>query len=64
MKISIKSISAALVLSALFAGPASAMVSRGDLSRDIGSVLGTNSNVTAAIVGDTVTIEGLLWRRR
>jgi len=58
MKTSIKSISAALVLTALFAAPASAMVSQGDLNRDIGSVLGSDSNVTATVVGDTVTLNG------
>jgi len=58
MKTSIKSISAAVVLSALFAGPAFAMVSQGDVSRDIGSVLGTDSNITATVAGDTVTLSG------
>ena len=58
MKTSIQSIAAAIVLTALVAGPASAMVSKGDLSRDINSVIGSGSNVTATVAGDTVTLSG------
>jgi len=58
MKTSIKSLAAAIALSAFVAGPAAAMISQGDLSRDIGSVLGTDSNISATVVGDTVTLSG------
>jgi len=58
MKTSIKSIAAALALTAFVAGPASAMISQGDLSRDIRSAVGSDTNVTATVVGDTVTLSG------
>jgi len=58
MKTSIKSIAAAIVLTAFVAAPASAMISKGDLNRDIASVVGSGSNVTATVVGDTVTLSG------
>lgn len=58
MKTSIKSIAAAIALSALIAGPASAMVIQGDLSRAISSAIGSGSNVTATVAGDTVTLTG------
>jgi len=58
MKTSIKSIATAVVLTAFVAGPASAMISQGDLNRDIGSVVGSDTNVTATIAGDTVTLSG------
>jgi len=58
MKTSIKTIAAAIALSALFAGPASAMVSQADLLRDVMSATGGDSNVSAFVKGDTVTITG------
>ncbi len=58
MKTSIKSIAAAIALTAFVAAPASAMVLQGDLNRDINSALASGSNVTATIVGDTVTLQG------
>ena len=58
MKTSIKTLAAAIALSALVAGPASAMVSKGDLSRDILSTLSSDSNVTVSVAGDTVTLQG------
>jgi len=58
MKTSIKSFVTAVALTAVFAGPASAMVSSDDLNRDISSVLGGGSNVTASVNGDTVTLSG------
>jgi len=58
MKTSIKSIAAAIALTAFVAGPASAMISQGDLSRDINSVVGADSHITATVVGDTVTLSG------
>ena len=58
MKTSIKTLTAAIALSALMAGPASAMISKDDLSRDIQSALGSDSNVTVSVSGDTVTLQG------
>jgi len=46
MKTSIKSIAAAVVLSAVVAAPAAAMVPQGELNRDIRSALGGDSTVT------------------
>ncbi len=58
MKTSIKTFAAAIALSALVAGPASAMISQGDLNRDILSVLGADSNVTVNVDQGTVTLQG------
>jgi len=58
MKTSIKTITAAIALSALFAGPASAMVSQADVLQDVMSAVGGDSNVSAFVKGDTVTITG------
>lgn len=58
MKTSIKTIAATIVLSALFAGPASAMTSQGDLNRNIQWAMSGYSNVIARIQGDTVTLTG------
>jgi len=58
MKTSIKSIASAIALTALAAGPAAAMVPQGELNRDIASALGGDSNVTATVKGDTVTLHG------
>lgn len=58
MKTSIKSIAAAIALTAFVAGPASAMVLQSDLNRAIHSAVGSGSNVTANVVGDTVTLTG------
>ncbi len=58
MKTSIKTIAAAIALTALVAGPASAMISQGQLNQDLHSVLGAGSNIFASVDGDTVTITG------
>jgi len=58
MKTSIKTIAAAIALTAFVAGPASAMVPQGELNRDIRSALGGDSNVTAIVKGNTVTLHG------
>lgn len=58
MKTSIKSIAAAVALTAFVAAPASAMIQKNDLNRDINSSVSSGSNITATIVGDTVTITG------
>ena len=54
----IKTFAAAIALSALVAGPASAMISKGDLGQDIQSALGSDSNITVSVAGDTVTLQG------
>lgn len=58
MKTSIKTIAAAIALSALVAGPASAMVTQADVAQDVMSAVGGDSNVSAFVNGDTVTITG------
>ena len=58
MKTSIKTIAAAITLSAVVAGPASAMISQGDLNRGIHAALGADSNVTANINNGVVTLTG------
>ncbi len=58
MKTSIKTIAAAIALTALVAGPASAMISQGQLNQDLHSVVGSGSNVFASVDGGTVTITG------
>jgi len=58
MKTSIKTIAAAIALSAVIAGPASAMVTQGDVLRDVMGVVGGDSNVSTFVKGDTVTITG------
>ncbi len=58
MKTSIKSIAAAIALTAFVAGPASAMIDQSSVTRDINSVLGGGSNITATVNGDTVTLSG------
>jgi len=58
MKTSIKSIAAAVALTAFAAAPASAMVLKGDLSRDINSAISSSSNITASVQGDTVIFSG------
>jgi len=49
MKNLIKTSAAVIALTAVFAGPASAMVSKGELNRDIASVLGGDSSVTVNV---------------
>ncbi len=58
MKTSIKTIAATIVLSAVFAGPASAMVTQGNVLQDVMSAAAGDSNVSAFVNGDTVTITG------
>jgi len=58
MKTSIKTIAAAIALTAFVAAPASAMISQGDLSRDIMSAVGTDSNVNVLVQDGTVTLSG------
>jgi len=58
MKTSIKTIAAAIALTAFVAGPASAMISKDDLNRDILSSVGTDSNVTVHVQDGTVTLSG------
>ncbi len=58
MKTSIKTFAAAIAMSALVAGPASAMISKDELNSDILSAIGSGSNVTVSVIGDTVTLQG------
>jgi len=58
MKTSIKTIAATIALSALIAGPASAMVTQSDVLQDVSSAIGGDSSVSAFVSGDTVTITG------
>jgi len=58
MKTSIKTIATVIALTAFVAGPASAMISKGDLSRDIMSSVGTDSNVNVYVKDGTVTLSG------
>jgi len=58
MKNVIKSTAAAFALTVVFAGPASAMISKGDLNRDILSAVGGGSNVTVNVNEGVVTLTG------
>jgi len=58
MKTSIKTFAAAIALTALVAGPASAMVPQSDLNRSIHAALGADSNIFVSVQGDTVTLTG------
>ena len=58
MKTPMKKFAAVIALSALVAGPASAMVSQNDLRGDINAVIGSGNNVIASIAGDTLTLSG------
>jgi len=59
MKNLIKTSAAVIALTAVFAGPASAMVSKGELNRDIASVLGGDSSVTVNVdYNGLVTLSG------
>ena len=58
MKNVLKTSAAVIALTALFVGPASAMVSKGDLNRDILSAVGADSNVTVNVNSGVVTLSG------
>ncbi len=58
MKTSIKTITAAIALTALMAGPAAAMVSKGDLTQDVLSAAGAGSNVFINVDNDVATLTG------
>jgi len=58
MKNLIKTTAAVIALTAVFAAPASAMVLKGDLSRDIASVMGADSNITVQENNGVVTLTG------
>lgn len=49
---------AAIALIVAFSAPASAMISKGDLNRDILSAVGSGSNVTVNVDQGTVTLTG------
>jgi len=58
MKNVLKTSAAVVLLSAVFAAPASAMISQGDLSRDVHAALGADSNVLVTINNGVVTLSG------
>ena len=58
MKTSMKKIAAVVALTALVAGPASAMVTPNDVRSNIAAVVGTGNNVIASVSGDVVTLSG------
>jgi len=58
MKNVLKTTAAVIALTAVFAGPAAAMVSKGDLNRDVRSALGGDSNVTVTVNEGVVTLSG------
>jgi len=57
IKTSIKTMAAAIALSTLMAGPASAMILKTDINRAL-STLGADSNINATISESTVTLMG------
>jgi len=59
MKTSMKKIAAVIALTALAAGPASAMISQGDLNRDVHSAVNGGSNLFVNIdQAGVVTLSG------
>lgn len=58
MKTVIKSAVAAIALSALVAGPASAMVSQNDISKNLNSITGSGSNIFVNFQDGVVTLTG------
>ena len=58
MKNVFKTTAAVITLTAVFAGPASAMVSKGDLNRSVLSAIGADSNVVVHEKNGVVTITG------
>lgn len=58
MKNVLKSSAAAIALTFVIAGPASAMISKGDLNRDVLSALASGSNITVNVDQGVVTLTG------
>ncbi len=58
MKTVIKSTVAAIALFALAAGPASAMVSQSDLTRNLNSITGSSGNIFVNVNDGVVTLTG------
>lgn len=58
MKNVIKTTAAVIALTAVFAGPASAMVSKGDLANDVRITLGADSNISVHEKNGVVTLTG------
>lgn len=58
MKNVLKSTAAVIALTAVFTGPASAMVSQGELNRNVLSALAGGSNVSVAESNGVVTLTG------
>ena len=58
MKTSIKTIAASIALTALMAGPASAMVSVGTIAQEVQGAAGAGSNIFVSVDGDVATLTG------
>jgi len=58
MKNVLKTTAAVIALTAVFAGPASAMISKGELANDISSKLNSGSNITVQENNGVVTLTG------
>lgn len=58
MKNVIKTTAAVIALAAVFAGPASAMVSKGELTIDVSAAIGADSNITVQENNGVVTLTG------
>jgi len=58
MKNVIKTTAAVIALTAAFAGPASAMVSQGELANDVRFTLGADSNISVVEKDGVVTLTG------
>ncbi len=58
MKTLIKSAVVAIALSALAVGPASAMVSKSDLTRNLNSITGSSGNIFVNVRDGVVTLTG------
>jgi len=58
MKNVLKSTAAVIALTAVFAAPASAMISKGELNRDVLGAVGGDSNVNVTIDQGVVTLTG------
>lgn len=63
MKTSIKTIVATIALTALMAGPAAAMVSKGDVTRNVLSAAGPGSNIFISVDNDVATLTGYFESR-
>lgn len=58
MKNVLKTTAAVIALTAVFAGPASAMVSQGNLTQNVLTAVGADSNVNVNVKSGVVTLSG------